>query len=134
MTRWQIEVDDKQLEIINNALDMYTRMLLGQVHIALEAIPDLTYKDREVIHHFARQYILSEMYPNQSPGIASKEANKNAQIAWDIYQVLRQSYYWEKAGKDPKKDTRDWSTMNQVFYDDPLKTSDHPLCTISKIK
>lgn len=133
MTHWQIEVDNKQLEIINNALDMYVRMLMGQIQLALAAIPDLTYKDREVIHHFARQYILSDMPPNAYPGMASKEANKNAQIAWDIYQVLRQSYYWEKVGKDPKKDTRDWGTMVQVFYDEPLQTSDHPLCSINKI-
>lgn len=134
---WKIEVSDKQAGVILKALEVYSRLLMGQISTCLEEFSDLSYDDRQIIHNFARQYIFKELdSPHAFYSICNREkVDEKAQIAWDIQQVVRQAVCWHRAGKKLGVDKRDWGDgMWGVSFDDPFQTSDEPLCKIERVE
>ena len=133
---WKIELSDKQVNVIQKALEIYSRLLMGQISTVLEEFRDLSYDDRQQIHIFARQYIFKELdSPHSFYSICNGEKiGDKAQIAWDIQQVVRQAVSWHRAGKKLGVDKRDWGdSMWGVSFDDPFQTSSEPLCKIERV-
>jgi hypothetical protein len=132
---WKIEVSDKQAGVIMKALEVYSRMLMGQISTILEEFPDLSWDDRQYIHNIARQHIFKELDNSHAfYSISSDKINPKAQIAWDIQQVVRQAVSWHRAGKKLGEDKRDWSEMLGVDFDDPFPSNSEPLCKIERIE
>ena len=134
---WKIELSDTQVSVIQKALEMYSRLLMGQISTVLEAFPDLSWDDRQQIHKFARQYIFKELdSPNAFYSICNGDKiGENAQVAWDIQQVVRQAVSWHRAGKKLGVDKRDWGdSMWGVNFDDPSQTGSEPLCKIERVE
>jgi len=76
----------KQLEIMQKALENYTRLLSGQLKIAIEPIDiftdvydKLNTKQRALIRTIHEDYDYDEMYGHTIDG----------EISWDIMQVIR---------------------------------------------
>ena len=134
-TFWNIKVNKKQADIINKALEIYNRLLMGQIDVVLEVfINQLSYDDRQTIHRFARQFIYKELgHSSSSYSIRSKEICETARVAYDIEQVIRQVLSWHKKGKEVGKDQSDSSMIGVSFYD-PLRTSDEPLPKMAKVE
>lgn len=114
----------KQAQITAYALDCYARLNLGQ----FEQINDLflgkkynRQESRQTLNQL-KQIIFPELRENESYGIYQKES-PNAQIAWDIYQVIRHDLSWH----------RNPAGGIQTNYDTPYPTSQEPLVT-TKIK
>lgn len=57
------------------------------------------------------------------------EIFEDAKTMFDMYQIMRHRFAWDKAGNPPE---RDWRTMSQVNFDEPLKYGIYDLLTISK--
>jgi hypothetical protein len=61
---WQIILTDNQAKIVEQALELYVRLLKKQISIVLEQYPELTYDDRKYIENFVNQKV------NLSPSIS----------------------------------------------------------------
>lgn len=129
---WNLKINTNQAAVLSRALEIYTRLLLGQIDNVLEEHHNLTWDQRREIHELARQYIFPEHGVNGHPGIYGEQTNENAQIAWDIAATVRQALSWDREGKELGKDERDWKTMMGVNFDDPLRCSNEPLPKFTK--
>ena len=130
---WNITLSDKQMSVVCRALENYSRLMMGQIDNALEDFTDLSWSERKSIHDFARKIIFAELgSSNAYYSISSEKIGDNAQISWDILQVLRQAVSWHRVGKKLGEDEREWSTMMGVNFDDPFCCNSHPLCKVER--
>ena len=131
---WNLKLNDKQASVVSRALDIYSRLLMGQIDNVLHEFPNLSYDERRHLHKIVRQYVFSELDESAYYGICSEQTDEKAKVAWDVQQVIRQALSWDSLGKDPKKDRRDWNEMMGVSFDDPFVTSLEPLAEIEKVE
>jgi hypothetical protein len=125
--QYNLELNEEHVAIINSALDLFSRVLMGQLD-EVEA----TLRWHDSTHDFAKfeelRHILKRAkatlgHPsNGSYGIHQPEVHDRARQAYDIQQVLRYVDAWAREGKNPKTDIRT-SDMMQVSYDEPSKSS-----------
>lgn len=93
----QIEVSLKQADIIQKALDLYSRIGMCQfdnikdVPIAGEGNPD--YYELESIFNHLHQLYCPELQGGYY-GIFHKKTPEQSKIAWDIQQVMRHDISW----------------------------------------
>ena len=135
--KYQVELSERQIDVINKALDLYGRLHIGQTEAISRAIENKTFNDPEVDHEKIEDFVeelktiaFPGLHRNAFFGIFSNEAGPEAQIAWDIQQVLRHRVSWDKAGNPS---TRDHQTMWTVNYDSPMQSRpDEPLCEIRR--
>jgi len=129
-------LSETQIQIINRALDLFSRLLIGQVEhlddiyiwrqvktkqFDMDKFRKLCFEIKQLVFGFSQ---------GESFGIHGPKTPEDAQIAWDIQQVFRHRLSWDRVGNPP---SRDWKTMNGVNFDNPLKSSTEPLCTIRKV-
>ena len=116
-----ITFTDKHLLVIEQALEVYNRLRLGQIKIALdEAFPDkhLDYDAGNALEKEVRKVIFPELTDSRaSYGVGQHKGN--GEIAYEIRQTLRQ--YISVKNNDGYFDH---SFRN---FDDPLKLSEEPL-------
>lgn len=120
----KIELTEKQAQIVQMALEIYSRMRMGQFGIALdEAFMDksLHWDEREQVETYLKSKFFPELSKNSYYGITSDKTGKDAGIAYEIRQTIRQ--YMAVKRNDG---CYDWTND----YDDPLKVSEEPLPTI----
>lgn len=131
----QMEMTLNQANIIVNALDLYSRMYMGQFSSLYSFLRMNEVAGRDLIdrdfHEKMDAYDEAEVHLkkfaetlgfsyNGSWGILSKEIHNEAREAFDIQQVLRQVESWTRKGKELGKDERDWTEMMGVNFDDPM--------------
>ena len=139
----KIELTKKHQEVIIKALDLYSRVLMGQFEaINSTLLWEGFYKmnprseenrdfESEMEKRDESLQLLEELkqingfHVNESFGIAS--AVEPARIAYEIQKVISCYKSWGEVGKNPLTDERDWSTMLGVNYDIPLKITEEPL-------
>ncbi len=122
--KFTLELSEKQMTIMLSALDLYSRVHLGQY-------TDLPNNNRESQSwptriedaNVIKKILFPDLPPNGYYGIHSDEISDNARISWDLQQVIRYNFHWRRSGKDPENDIRDWHTMMMVQYDAPYLTS-----------
>jgi len=89
-----IEFQNEHIPTILKALEVYQRIKLGQVDIALDEAfgYSLAYEDKQEIHNCARKYLFKgtdlENNPNVSYGIYNQEKVGDATLAYEIYKTL----------------------------------------------
>lgn len=129
-----LKISKHQAEVISLALDVLSRIGLGQFDIAIsdamkERFWGMEGKDfnrDEVQHHFNElKRILTGHPPNGSYGISNEEVNDKYRVAYDIHQVIRNRLAWdEKPEGDPIK----------ISFQDPMQWSKEHLPTIQNLK
>ena len=135
----ELTITEPEGYIINNCLEFYFRLAMGQFGFVLEnIIPIEKWLKLKVDRFFEAGYsdlrmrLFPELLsPNSYHGIHSNKIPKEAQIACEIYGVIRHRLSWDRIGNPPK---RDWKTMMGVNFDEPMNISDYPFCKIRKIK
>lgn len=126
----KINLTDEQARVLMDALDLYTRVHLGQ----FEAVADValeynisTDEDcdcsnfhslRNEINHY--KWVWCGFNPNSGFGIHSKRVAEHGKMCYDMKQVIRYHLAW-------KHHPEGGSTVN---FDTPLQIAEHPLCEI----
>lgn len=96
--RYTIDVSEEQLGVITRALDVYARIGMGQLEVAVyETVRDLFWKasDTETVWSLVRTHLNEvKVYvwghpPNGSYGIFSRDVPAECREAYDILQVCR---------------------------------------------
>ena len=89
-----VEFQDEHIPTILKALEVFQRLKLGQIDIALDEAfgYSLAYEDKQEIHNCARKHLFKgtdlENNPNVSYGIYNQEKVGDATMAYEIYKVL----------------------------------------------
>jgi hypothetical protein len=133
-------ISENQLRIIKDALDLYSRVRLGQIEEAFDAMTDRGGVDRvfkwETKSDLARRAKAAVgLQANSSWGVGHSE---KTDTAIDLVDVIRHEMAWNRAIEsglvESKESPRDFSTMLQVDYDEPLQWGPESLITVSKKK
>lgn len=121
MKEYSLTINAKQAHIMVKALDLYSRLLSGQIE---ELGPFFRFhgmrqvKDQSLFE--IKRQLFPELESNAGYSIGAKETDPKAQIAWDIQQVIRHQLAWDN---NPQGGFT-------VDYDEPFASSDQPLPTI----
>lgn len=113
--KYQLTLNERQLEVINKALDFYSRMAAGQFGELLSWFSGFNWvkspdaEDRESLEWLKER--LTGLRRNAYRSIVT--CPEPARIAYDIYQVIRNRLAWDR---NPKGGI-------QVSYDDPHQVS-----------
>lgn len=122
--KYRLELDEQQAQLVIQALDLGTRLHMGQTNIVGEYLQGCSPRNanHEIVDS-ALELLRRECFGftrNESFGITSEKISDDARAMWDIHQVLRHRLSWDRAGNP---ETRDWKTMMGVNYDEPRRSS-----------
>ena len=135
----EITITEHEGYVINNCLELYYRLAMGQFDFVLDGLVPIEKWLKLGIDRYS-DYGYTDLRLRLFPelpglncyhGIHSNKIPKEAQIACDIYWVIRHRLSWDLVGNPPK---RDWKTMMGVNFDEPMNISGYPFCKIRKIK
>lgn len=126
--KYNLILTENQCLAISSACDIVCRLMSGQWSQAVECCRD---KNGENIFDYdlvkkIESIIKPEMglNPDEYWGVGKYE---DADILWDIHQVLRHRISWDLAIKqgliENEESQRDWSTMRGVSFSEPMKFS-----------
>jgi len=128
MNEYKITVTERQADIIIDALDLWSRMHMGQWNEILMFAKnhDCRFEAEKLIDVLR---FICGMLPGRSPsgyyGIHSKEISDSARVAWDLQQVIRHRLSWDR---DPEGG---WT----VNFDTPMQScEEEPLARIEKME
>ena len=119
-----IEFRAEHLAVLLKSLEVFQRLKLGQVDIALDEAfgYSLAYEDKQEIHNCARKYLFKgtdlENNPNVSYGIYNQEKVGDATLAYEIYKTLGRYKAF--------KDNDGWADYTRRF-DKPFSHTGIPL-------
>ena len=123
--KYMLEIDSTQASVLINALDLYSRIHIGQFTEILKPFrfsKKVEIKDVRAAEHMldAVKFLLTGFEYGVSYGIHSEEVSDDARVAYDLQQVIRnvQSHTERPLKKG------DWRGVN---YDTPFTSSTtHP--------
>lgn len=114
----KLTLNEEQARVIINALDLYTRINIGQIRAISDVFLFRRKWNWDEFHFYAnglKKTLFPDLQENESYGVHSSKVNESARIAWDIHQVLRHDISWFL-------NPNGGMTVN---FDKPLKTSWH---------
>jgi hypothetical protein len=135
MKTYTIELNEKQATLLSSACELIARLGINQMKEVFRHLPidydniDYTayYDDQFAIESIIKKYIKKAPFDGH--------LKEKADIAWDLYQVIRNQLSWEWAIErgivSSKDDERNWKEMSGVSYDEPMKISKEPLAKIT---
>lgn len=140
-----LKLTETQARTVMLACETMARVAIGQWREAFEWLPmkkpvDYAkwHEDRDTIGQILRHHMVDGIDGRSSLGIYSEKADNISRVAWDIAQVLRHRFAWERAVKEkvvPSLDApRVWPAMWTGDYDEPMHTSEEPLAEISELE
>lgn len=140
MTTYTLRITTEQAHVLSRACELLARLGIGQITEGLREIPQVEDIDWSDFHDDCQAVckLMSKYMPRRIDGWTSNlgiyNADKGAQRAWDLHQVLRHRLAWDLAIKEGWTDgtTRDWEQMMGVHFDDPMRVCPEPLATIQK--
>lgn len=127
----QLEMNANQASIIIKALDLYSRLGIGQID-EIKTTMDVTFRRRdplnnaEVDSHLTalKELYFPELRGKSYYGIFCGKAPEKSKIAWDLIQVIRYAMAWERSP----------SGGFTVDFGEPIKSSLKEDLAIAKIK
>ena len=143
---YNVQVTEKQLQVISTACELLSRIQGGQVREVFEHLPLRKDMDWGVYHEIKDE--LTKRMPqilkdeidgwSSSFGVGHKELPESHDISWDLYQTARHQLFWERAVDqgwvEDFNSPRDWSNMIGVSFDKPFHWSAEPLAKIERIQ
>lgn len=136
-TKYQITATQSQLELIQRALDMYSRIGMGQVGTAVTDHPDVI---KRIFNHRSnlvslfevsiavdaamKYWVFEELPQNGYHGIHSSKINNSNRNAYDMVQVIRSKIAWDNH--------KEGDSTIYVQYDTPMKTGNEDFIQIEK--
>jgi hypothetical protein len=127
---YHLHMNEKQAQIIIHALDLYSRIGMGQLEEVVTILrqningsnKDTLGKLEEVgrLIREASSYWMGGA--GSYYGINSEQISDSFRIAWDLQQVVRYRLAWDR---NPEGGI-------QVIFDDPIQTSKEPFALITK--
>ena len=125
-----MELSEKQYKIITRALDLYSRIQMGQLHeivqvIAFESGKHIEHPERHKVNNLlseVKQYIFG-LDNNAYNSICSDEVSESAKISYEIKQVMDSKLAWNQ---NPEGG---W----QVQYDEPFEVTKYDLPVVEII-
>lgn len=141
ITGYTMTVTKEQAQTLIQATEILARLGIGQFRDALECLPtreflpDGWHEDMDSIGRILSRHMIGGIDGYRSSlGIHHKDVRKEAQTAWDLYQVLRHRLAWDRAVREGIVESADsprkWPEMMQTHYDEPMKVSDQPLAIV----
>lgn len=125
---YKLGMSEKQARVINSALDVYSRLLCGQIEELGVLFMDKIMKsdiNREELRNacaIMKKVIFPDLHPYAEYGIYSEEAPEKSKIAYDLFQVIRNYLAWDK---------QPLGGQTVDFYE-PLKCAKHNLAKMEK--
>lgn len=122
MAKYKLELNEEQAATLIKALDLYSRIGIGQFHEILdwqfnwEKRNAQDYQDIRDQLDFIK-FMLTGMPKNASRGIFQEETPERCKIAWDIQQVVRHCKSWHE---NPEGGIT-------VHFGKPMRSSQEPL-------
>ena len=124
--KYTLTLTQKQVEIVEQALEVYFRCGMGQFRNALDRYfwsPKISVEDS----HYAYTYLdligslLTGMPSNASPGSASPKVDDRYRVAYDIYQTVRHRLAHDelKPGEKPGIEVR-YDAPRHLSTEEPL--------------
>ena len=100
----KIELSDKQADVLVAALDLYSRIHLGQFEEVanIARMHDISKLDKDYDAHNDFEDAIREAKTilgfdrNASYGIFNERVNDIARVAWDMQQVIRHHLAWKR--------------------------------------
>lgn len=141
---YTLKLTKKQLEVIQEATDLLTRIQLGQWDEIIRHLPlakdidhNTLYNDKRLIAQILSNHMADGMDGLfSSYGVGNHALPEENGIALDLFQAIRHKLSWEQAVKDGIVATEDaerqWPQMMAVTYDPPMKWSKEPLPVIER--
>lgn len=123
--KWQLTINHNQALTLIQALDLYSRIFMGQIEeitrygkALLPAVPS-----GELAEWFNN--IKAKMFPELPSGhayhgIHSPEIDDVARVAWDLQQVIRHRVSWDTENTNDNDQYR----FRGVNFDPPLRSSE----------
>jgi len=104
--KYQLEITENQAQIIENALDFYSRIQMGQFDELISNFSSPLYKDllknnpdydklKFYINELKKE-ILPELSINSFYSIGNKSRPDSSRISFDLIQVIRYRLSWDK--------------------------------------
>ena len=132
--QYTLTLSAQQAAVLQEALEVYARLGMGQVDDALRCLPAPATVDicerAEVIREVERQ--LAPVM--RGPDGRLPPTSQPSKSAWDLFQVVRHRIAWDHAyarGVLKPGEPRRWSEMFGCQYDEPLPSSGEPLARIA---
>ncbi len=123
--KYEISLNAEQADLLVKALDLFTRIGLGQFEAVLEAYDrdlKLPLEKRELITSGLNTAKLAAGHPvNGSFGINNPAMHEKFRDTWDICQVVRHRLAWDRKPEGGP----------QVWFDRPYRAGALPLITIT---
>ena len=97
----KLELSEKQAEVVLNALNLYSRLALGQVEEIHKTLTDFgefnPLHEVDTILSQLKDEFFPELGANTFYAIHSDKVSEKAKISYDILQVLRHKLAWDKS-------------------------------------
>jgi len=127
---YQLTISEKQARVIMDALELFTRIGIGQLQEVLRHPQyqnkifddEKVYRESVVLLDQIKK-ILTGHGPNSSYGIACTEVHDDSNIAYDLLQVIRHRLAWDR---NPKGGI-------EVYFNRPIQYSKEELAEILMI-
>lgn len=111
---YQLTITEKQAYVMRDALEVLSRLLIGQVWAATDNLPS----DCDKVRNWDMQRALEAAYEPFKP--SSYTHNDTSEIAWDMYMVIRHRLAWDN------NPTGGYG----VSFDKPIQQGSEPLAQI----
>jgi len=130
--RYQLTLTEIQLQVVQNALDMYFRVGMGQLREVTEHLIDHDLemgewcKRRDLVDAImaaAKLAARPELTGNASHSISSDKIDDSNRIACEVHNVIRHHLAWERKPEGGFG----------VSWDQPMQYSQEPMAVISQV-
>lgn len=130
MTDYQITVSKEQASLIQDALEIYSRLSSGQVGIALDIAYNfkLSWDQKRQAENLVKPIVFPELSRNAYYGVGCKESPMIAKC-FDMVQVIRHRLAWDSLADKGRTEPE----FRSVSYDEPMQYSELPLPKIEKL-
>lgn len=142
MKKYTIEVNEKQLEVLECASELILRIGLLQYNHLFNVIGTMEKNfnyDHDVFSDISDKLrnLVGEnefiTHKNASRGVGNDSTPEIANIACDLYQAIRYTRSWSNAEHNPNERGKHFSKYFTVNYDEPMNYSNEPLPKVKKI-
>lgn len=153
MKKYKIELNEKQILVLETACELITRIGVQQYEHIFDAINNLEYynankefvishEDKDRLKIMLRHIVDRQVKDgknlffaplNSSRGITNECTPETSKIACDLYQTMRYVRSWANAEHKPELRDEHFSKYLTVNYDEPMSFSKQPLIKMEEI-